>query len=183
MAQAITPWLSWPACGGKTANCCTEHCYFLNYGSQCQTLKVKVFGIQFSGELSVSVCQLKWFRAEVWCGRDLARCFPCCLNEFGWDVTAYFPPCLCTEDGRLFVCCGVSSVLVLLMAGNHWTGTSPSTVFLIALSSHSHCQNEMLTVCSALSSLSRSLRASELLIACDCWHCWAYPLYSTGNKI
>ena len=45
------------------------------------------------------------------------------------------------------------------------------------------CQNEMLTVCSALSSLSWSLWASELLIACDCWHCWAYPLFSTGNKI
>lgn len=79
-----------------------------------------------------------------------------------------------------FIYSGFPSVLVLLMVENHWKRTSLSTVFLISLSL---CQNEMLTVCSALSSLSFSLSDSELLIACDCWHCWADPHYSTANKI
>lgn len=77
------------------ANCYTKQSYFLNYGSEVQTLKVKIFGIQ----LLVSVCQWNWFGVEVWHDRDPLLFFP--LSEWVWVRTAHFIPCFYTEKGRL----------------------------------------------------------------------------------
>lgn len=107
-------------------------------------------------------------------------CFhSCCLNEFGFRRSrrARLLPRSSTDKGGLYLPWISCSVSPTDGGKSLWARTSYTTVFLIALFTHSRCQNEMLTVCSELSSL--SVGVSELLIACDCWHCWTYPHYST----